>query len=476
MFLHVSKYDWLSLRANRSFYVIIALMSGLVWFSLWVGVKRIAFQQETLQKIATQQQADYEKYRKLISDINAGMHFDGGHFGDPTNPFYFGNRMGAQYASLPPAPLAIISVGQSDLMPYYYKITLSKRQALFHSEELENPQVLYNGHFDLAFVIVFLLPLLIVALSYQIISSEREQGTLPLLLSENVSLRTIAGYRYLFRYLLFHVLLTLFIVIGLLLAGVSLIANADRLFALLIAVWIYGAFWFSVAYLVNSIGHSSGINAAILVSIWLLLMVFVPALLSVWVNRVYPMPSRIALIAQSRQIADELAKNKDALQRFYEEHPELKPVQANPQDRTASMLFSRLQVELSMEKEREAFTLQAAARRQMVNRYRLFSPSIIMIELLNEIASTGETVYSDFDKQVAAYHSRFRDYFAPLVFRQEKFGVAQLEGVPKFQYHAPNFQPLAASFGSNLIYMCCLALAGIFIASYRTVKISPAYN
>lgn len=476
MFLHISKYDWLSLRANRSFYIIVAFMGGLVWFALWAGAQRVGFQRATLEKIAAQQQADHEKYRKTLSDIGGGMHFDGGHFGDPTNPFYFGNRMGAEYAALPPSPLAVIAAGQSDLMPYYYKLTLSKRQALFHSEELENPQVLYNGHFDLAFVVVFLLPLLIVALSYQIVSAEREQGTMPLLLAENISLRSITAYRYLFRYLLFHLGFTFFVLTGLLALNLPLAGNIDRLWLLLAAVWAYGAFWFTASFFVNSLGYQSGINAAALVGVWLLLLVFVPALLSIWVNRAHPMPSRVELIAESRRIGDALAKDKNALQRFYEEHPELKPEQTNPQDRTSAMLFSRLQVEMSMEKQRETFAQQATARREMVNRYRLLSPGIVMTELLNQVAGTSETAYTDFDRQVAAYHRQFRDYFAPMVFRQEKFGVAQLDALPKFTYQPTNFAPAITGLLVDLCYLAILASIFATVAHKRMIQFWPAYS
>ncbi|WP_448519920.1 DUF3526 domain-containing protein [Rhodoflexus sp.] len=476
MFLHISKYDWLSLRANRNFYLIMALMGGLVWFSLWAGAQRVGFQRETLEKIVAQQQADYEKYRKILSDISGGMHFDGGHFGDPTNPFYFGNRMGAQYAYLPPSPLAVVAAGQSDLMPYYYKLTLSKRQALFHSEELENPQILYNGHFDLSFVVIFLLPLLIIALSYQIVSAEREQGTMPLLLAENTSLRSITAYRYLFRYLLFHLGFTFFMLVGLLALNVPLSQNIERLWLLLAIVWAYGAFWFAVSFLVNSMGYQSGVNAAALVGVWLLLLVFVPALLSIWVNRAHPMPSRVELIAESRRIGDALAKDKDALQRFYEEHPELKPAQINPQDRTSAMLFSRLQVEMSMEKQREIFAQKAMERREMVNRYRLLSPGIAMMEALNQVAGTSETVYADFDRQVTAYHQQFRDYFAPMVFKQEKFGVAQLDVLPKFTYRPIDFTPFILGLFIDVGYLVALALIFAIVANSRMAKVEFVYN
>ena len=69
------------------------------------------------------------------------------------------------------------------------------------------------GRFDLAFVTVYLLPLLVLALSFNVLSEEREQGTLALTLSQPVSARDVVGAKLAFRALL---------VVGLA-AGVSLL-------------------------------------------------------------------------------------------------------------------------------------------------------------------------------------------------------------------------------------------------------------
>jgi ABC-2 type transport system permease protein len=342
MFKHIIYFDWLNLKANRSVGLILGLSGILVLFALWTGAQRVNFQKNTLQNITEQEQSDYAQQRKVIADVNVGQQFDGGHFGDPTNPYFFGNRMGARYATLPPAPLAIAATGQSDLMPYYYKLTLSKRQALFHSEELENPQILFNGSFDVSFVIIFLLPLLIIGLTYNVVSSEREQGTLALVLAETTAFERIIRTRYLFRYLLFNTAFTAFLSLGLLLFGVKIgEAVADFLYLIGI-VWAYSAFWFGLSYFINSLGKNSGYNAATLMGVWLGLVLLVPTLLSAFVNRAYPMPSRLDLITKTREIGDTINKQStQSLNKFYEEHAEFKPDSSrfNPKDENVKRLF-----------------------------------------------------------------------------------------------------------------------------------------
>lgn len=430
MLFLIFKYEWLYLKANKLMLLLAAITTLLTFFALYDGHTRVSFQQATLQQIAEQEKADYAKYRAQIDNAQPGQHFDGGHYGDPTNPFYFGNRMGAKYAVIEPAPLAIISAGQSDIYPYYYKITLSKKQALYHNEELENPRILFNGRFDLAFVIIFLLPLLIIAFTYNIYSSEKDNGTLPLLMAQNTTINKIIAFRFLFRYLLFNIFFSVLTLVGLICFAVD-VCSAPGLASVLGIIWLYTAFWFSLSYFINK--RSSGAVAGILTGSWLLLVLIIPTIISNTVDTIHPMPSRLDLITQTRNISDSIAKSKNVLNRFLDEHPEFKPANADPNDRNPATLRSRIEVEIAMEKVKSEYAAIAEKRESIVNRYRFLSPAIFLQKILNTTSGTDDARYKAFEKQVAGYQQQFRNYFEPLVYRQQKFTVADLDGVPVFQ-------------------------------------------
>lgn len=479
MFKHIIYFDWLNLKANRSLGLILGISGVLIFFSLWTGSERVKFQRNTLQTIKEQERNDYEYQRKIIADVNAGQQFDGGHFGDPTNPFFFGNRMGAKYATLNPATLAIVSTGQSDLMPYYYKLTLSKRQALFHSEELENPQILYNGSFDLSFVIIFLLPLLIIGLTYNVVSSEREQGTLALLLAEIMRFDAIIRLRYVFRYLLLNTFFSIFIVSGLVIFGVNISNAFADISYLLLITWAYSAFWFGLSFLINSLGRNSGYNAAVLTGIWLGLILLLPTLLSVYVNRVHPMPSRLELITKTREIGDQLNKESaQSLNRFYEEHAEFKPdsTKFDAKDENGKRLFSRLSLEVALEKEVKKFDEATVQRQAMVNLYRFVSPAVFVQQSLNNASGTGTSRYEDFEKQVSVFHKTYRDYFSPLVYKQEKFTVLNLDGVPQYQYNDAMDSIFNGYNLVNLLFLMSLSIIFIIMAGVQVRRINLAVN
>jgi ABC-2 type transport system permease protein len=450
--------------------LVAAVTAFVLMFALWDGYKRVSFQTKTIAAIEQQQKADYEKYSRQIASIKPRQHFDGGHFGDPTNPFYFGNRMGAKYAVMPPAPLSIISTGQSDLFPYYYKLTLSKRQALYHSEEIENPHVLYNGSFDLSFVIIFLLPLVIIAFTYNIYAAEKQNGTLQLLMAQNTSVQKITAYRLLFRYLLFCGFTTVILFTGLLSFGINVSASFSALAKVIGIVWLYAAFWFAFAFMINSFKKNAGFNATVLTGSWLLLVLIIPTILSVVVNQLHPNRSRLDLITKTRDISDSIASSNNVLNRFLEEHPEFKPANTAQPDRNSTTLRSRIEVEMQKEILLNEFAITTQKREALVNRYRFFSPAIFMQQLLNNVAGTNEKRYVDFDNQVKKYHQAYRNYFEPLVYRQEKFSAENASKVPNFIYNA-NINLASSGNTANILFLLLLTIPMILFALRNKISV-----
>ena len=49
---------------------------------------------------------------------------------------------------------------QTDLFPSQFKVTYDSKVNFIHNNDIENPWHLLSGHFDLAFVVVYLLSLI----------------------------------------------------------------------------------------------------------------------------------------------------------------------------------------------------------------------------------------------------------------------------------------------------------------------------
>jgi ABC-2 type transport system permease protein len=438
-FYFIAFYDWLMLRANKMLLSCFALLALFVAFALWTGQQRVAFHRATLVKVKATEKRLFAEKRQLVADLEqSGQAFTGNSHRNPTEPNGAANSAANRYFSLAPAPLAVVAVGQSDLRAYYYKFGLHKKQALYHGEEIENASILYNGHFDLAFVITFLLPLLIIALTFNVVASEKERGTLPLILAGTTPLRSVALNKFVFRFGVLSIFFSGLVLSGLALVGVSIGQEAAGIAALLGVTTAYAAFWFGISFGVNSQGRGSGFNAAVLVGLWLALLVVLPALLSVASNAFYPMPSRVELIAETREASEEAKKNgAQILAQYFEDHPELAAQGSTPVD-TKNFAVSSLMVNLEVEKAirplEEKFEEQKDKQARLVAQWRFLSPAIFVQQMLENIAATGDAHYLDFEQQMQNAHPKYRAFFTQKIIKQEKMRAADYDLVPRSQY------------------------------------------
>jgi ABC-2 type transport system permease protein len=263
MLKRVMRHEWRSLVADHTLRVVVPLFALVIGYGVYNGAAWVRFQRATLDAARQEEGARYAKAKAEVAAIEQG--------GKPASPFanprlasVAAGRTGPRYAALPPAPLAALSVGQSDLYPYYFKVSSQSKQTFAANDEIENPSNLLAGRFDLAFVIIYLYPLLILALSYNLISAEREQGTLQLMMSQPVSLRSFVAGKVWLRASVVLALAVGFSLAGFLLSGASLGAEGAlvRLLLWVAVVAGYGAFWFALAVAVNARRRLARLRAA----------------------------------------------------------------------------------------------------------------------------------------------------------------------------------------------------------------------
>ncbi len=475
MFSHIIRYDWILLRANRTLVFSIGLLAFFVGFALWSGYRQMRFQRETLTAI---QRADTEAMAQLKKDVQAiesGIPWAGSSWQNPSSPYTIGSNKGAKYTTLPPDPLAIFAVGQSDLRAYYYRVTMTRPQSLYHSEEIENAATLYNGNFDLVFAIVYLLPLLVVALSYNVVSSEKEQGTLALLLSSEADFRQIIFSKYVFRWLLLNGVFVGLVTAGILLAVADLSGSVGRLLLVFLLVLLYTAFWFALSFAVNSYGKNSGYNAAVLVGAWLVFVLIVPTVLSVGVSLLHPVPSRVELVTRTRETSDAVKKKSaKLLSSYYEDHPELVP-KGQPvdyDDFALQYLRTQMAVEEAMKPTEAQFEKQLHSQQMLVSYYRFLSPTVFVSQSLNDVTRTGDRRYTDFKQQTLRFYRSFQQFFVQKVFRQEKMSSTEFDRIPGFQYQPPD----TAFFTiPNVLNLFFLIIATGFCIAIGLVKTRKAH-
>ncbi len=105
-------------------------------------------------------------------------------------------------------------------------MTTRAEVTFLNNDEIENPVHLISGRFDVAFVILYLYPLVILAISYNLISREQESGTLAMTLAQPVSLEEVVLGKIVFRFL-FVVAIGIVLFIGGLIATGGLAQPGD---------------------------------------------------------------------------------------------------------------------------------------------------------------------------------------------------------------------------------------------------------
>lgn len=466
----VMRVEWRSLVRERAVWLVVALFAGLVAYAAVAGGSQVRSERAAIEAARREEAARLEQLGASLRGLPAGAEARSG--ADPRDPHVVGREIGRRAAILPPGPLAPVAIGQRDVMPHTVHVTSEARLAAGAADaDLGSPTRQTSGPFDLAFVIVYLLPLVIIALTFDLLAGERERGTLALVLSQPVSLRSFVLGKALLRAACLLGLVVPMVVAAPLLAGGAaagggLLVRLGLFGALLIA---YSAFWFAAALAVDAWGRSAAGNALALVGVWLALVVIVPGLVSVGVNALHPPPSRVELVQLTRSAAREAEAQLSAIEGDHGERP------ADAYGKSV-----RRGVEVQEELERrvqpvvDAFGVQLARQQGLVDRLRFLSPAIVAHEGLNDVSGSGVARYQHFAAQVDVFHRAHKAFFFDRIRRAAPLDAADFESLPAFDYREQPTADLGARVGAGIVGLLvpALALLGLAIAGLRRARIS----
>ncbi|MBX3276725.1 MAG: DUF3526 domain-containing protein [Acidobacteria bacterium] len=467
----IIRHELRNLSADRTLTLVVMIFALLIGYGLYNGATWVDFQRATLRAAGEEEIARIAGARAVIEEIDSGRS-EVPRFADPRSPAFAGGAGGARYAVMPPGPLAALAVGQSDLYPYYFKVTRQSRQTFTGNDEIENPALLSAGRFDPAFVIIYLYPLLILALCYNLLSQEKEQGTLQMIMSQPVALRTFVFGKVLLRATVVLVPAIVLTLIGFLALGGEIFAEGAwwRCLLWVLVVAAYGLFWFGAAILVNSIGGASASNALALAGMWLLLVLVLPSLLGVAASTSYPAPSRVEMIqAVRRASAEASAQGSRLLARYYEDHPELAPAGGAPDmnDFYARSIAVQTETEKMMQPVMEYFDRQVLGQQHLSENFRFLSPAVITQAALNDLSGASAHRYRHFLGLVEQFHHRWLEYFNPRILRQARLTARDYDSFPVFAFKEEPAGAVVARVMKGLLGLLVTTAVVVWLALRR---------
>lgn len=332
----------------------------------------------------------------------------------------------------PPSDWAALAVGQRDVNAYNVKVRMLALEGQIYDSELTNPTNLLFGNFDLSFVIVFLFPLLIIAFTHHLISSEQETGTWNLLRSQPVSPVKIIWLRLLLRFAAVSAAAISMLALGCAVLGAAFDARFPAAALLTLA---YFAFWFGVAAFVISCGRGSTFNALALVGVWIFLALLAPALLASTVSTAFPVSEAMqTAIAQREGYHEKWDKPKqETMRRFYQKYPQFADVPI-PEDKFSWGWYYAMQ-QMGDEEAADAsasFREKLTLRSDVTRRAAYFLPTVAAQFRFTEIAQTDLESHLEYLDAVRDYHETIRETFYPHVFRSTKVAEFDFSAAPRY--------------------------------------------
>lgn len=426
------------MRRDGAIWFALIALAGVALFALAMGASRVASQQAAIAGARADETQRLTNLQKTLAQLQQGETQgkpapEPPPYRDPRNAAFMGGGPAAAVAALAPAPLALVATGQSDLLPPAVRVTTGSKDSFLFADEIDNPANLMSGATDLAFVVVFVYPLVVLAMAFNLLAGEREQGTLAMTLaSARRPSAALAGK--LTARVAAPILATLLAVA----TGVWIFAGWERLatpgFAvLLVVVLLYGLFWAALAAAVDGLSRSSAFNALTLIGAWVAITMILPAAINSLAAFAHPAPSRTDMVLAARAASIDADRARDAsLARYAQEHGDAEKPAGGPQEATLRRLATQEAAFQRVEAIVAEHDAQLARQRDMADRLGYLSPAYLTYQAMADIAGSGETRYRAFLDRIRAFHVDWRAFFLSRAKAGASLTAQDYAAMPKF--------------------------------------------
>ncbi|WP_406843261.1 DUF3526 domain-containing protein [Flavobacterium soyae] len=313
-------------------------------------------------------------------------------------------------------PISSLAIGQRDVNPSIQSVTIRGLEAQKYDSELNNPSNLLSGNIDFSFVLLYLFPLLIIAFSYNIISEEKESGTWKIVTAQSPNIFLYILKLFYVRILSLIALLSLLLLIAVFFLQIPI----DKTFILFYGIAVlYILFWFSVCFFIVSLQRNSNFNAVILLTIWLFLIIILPAGINTYIINKYKVPEALELtLTQRNAYHEKWDMDKQAtLDKFYKHYPQFKNYPL-PETEFSWLWYYAMQQMGDDESAVQSKELESKLE-QRNNTGELiaqFIPTLHTQIQLNEIAKSDLRNQLLFLKETKQFHEKLRLHFYPKIF------------------------------------------------------------
>ena len=415
----------------------LVLLSALSALAVLSGMREVERQRQTIERLAGLQEQELA--------TQARKYVDGGEAGSAAYDTFHGTWDD-------PSPTAFLALGLRDAAPYVLRVRALALQAQLHEGESFNPELALAGRFDFAFVLVYLAPLFLIALLYDLVSGERRSGRLGTLLAMPGAGRRLWLRRAGLRAMLVFGCLVLPVVAGALASGTAAAAAGT----VLLVTAAYVAVWSGLALVVATRSGSSAANATALMGCWAVLTLILPTVANAVLARAVPVHQGVALMLAQRQAVHGAwdLPPQATMEEFFRTHPEWRNTAPLPSGFHWKWYYAFQQLgDESVAPQVAAYREGLRSRERWTSRLGWLLPGVGVQAALHRQADTDLQAQLAYQDRIAEFHARLRTFYYAYLFNDMRFGAQDFAAQPRL---SPSVQPVQAPVGQVL----CLLLMG----------------
>lgn len=409
--LAVAGYEIRRILRDRALPALLILLLALSAYAAWNGADWVRQRNATLEQVRSDEQTTIEFIRKFVATMPV---------------------VDRRYSpALPVGSMAPLSIGQAEAYPFAAEVFALSDAQIFRrtTADIGSPTVRAAGRFDLAFVIVFLLPLVLLAACYDLWARERERGVAAMILSQPIAIGPLIAVKTLARGVIVLLPSTAIIL------GVAAWAGARDLLGLTavgLSILAYGCFWLSVAVLISLFARRSTEAAVAAGTVWLGVVVMAPSLALAVVDLVAPPPSEMRFATELKARGKAIVERQRAY-RSANPTPVRVPAPKIP-DSMRDVYADRISADRELAPMVQAHQQAKDARRHLLDTVRFLLPSVAVQDALDRIAGSDADRARSFETQALAFRIERLRLAKARMDRNAPLSVTEFGQLPGFEF------------------------------------------
>lgn len=322
---------------------------------------------------------------------------------------------------------------------------------------------------DLTLIVKIVFSLIGLLLAHDIVSGEKESGTLRLCFSNSVYKYTFLLGKAIGRISILILSLLLPLLLGTsfvqLLLPDLVFGKEDylRLFSIIAIYVLYVIVFFFLGIFISTLANTSSTTMVISLLVWIIVVILVPSTSILIGTKLYPIPASYEIESQKDMILQNIQKEADRVV--------LEWIASHPGEPMTPELISSLNKKYLDKREREArkvdedYTKKLLAQLNISVNIARFSPASSLSFAVMNFAETGFMNQQRFLQTLNKYQKKFTDYINEKMKNTAQMQKIDLSDMPQFKYSKMS---LKESIRLSLvdILILCIYLIFLFVGAY----------